>query len=102
MEYTKEIIKKAIEGGYYNAVAKEVLDSYKNHEVQTVYDYGALFLDPSFWQAVGRKLGWPLFNNECGHNGKLNWKNHQHRFLDHIQDHKDIESFCKQLIDKVN
>jgi len=46
----QDAIKQAIDGGYDEATAKEAFD--------TGTEY-AIFLDPLFWQALGKARGWP-------------------------------------------
>lgn len=82
----KEAIQKAIEGGYR----------------QTSFDlsYSPL-LDPLFWQALGKAMGWEDFEGYDveGDFSKIEgWRNHWHRFIDHLASGGDAESFFKELL----
>jgi len=66
-----------------------------------------LFLDPLFWQALGRALGWdhaiktlhvvvngrPTMVTKTGQS----WLSHWHRFLDFLAEGKTSEEFFTQL-----
>ena len=55
-----------------------------------------IFLDPQFWQSLGKALGWATqFDEDKGFN--YQWKDYWHKFIDHLADGKDIESFFKDL-----
>ncbi len=109
MTYTQQIIKKAIAGGY---------KGYENCEVYlgddgNIYTFGEplieekLFLDPKFWQALGKSLNWSNAKYTDEEKGlakripvpEYTWREQQHKFLDHIQENKDPESRFKILID---
>lgn len=94
-----DAIKKAIEGGYkvpWNYLI--IKDTHAN-----------IFLDPLFWRALGKSLGW---ENRTGLlHDKINdpdWKKadnlirkskyHAHRFLDWTMEGKDIDLFFQELI----
>lgn len=51
----ESIIKKAIEGGWSHKAPKEVKEFY----------FKDIFLDPLFWQALGRACGWDSGCNIC-------------------------------------
>lgn len=62
----------------------------------------SIFLDPLFWQALGKSLGWEEQHNcdaagcssiEC----KEEWRYHQHRFIDALADGGNPASFFKDL-----
>ncbi len=55
-----------------------------------------ILLDPSFWQALGKALGWP---KQGDHEPEpYSWQNRQHRLIAHIQDGKNIESYFEELL----
>lgn len=66
--------------------------------VASTYD---IFLDPLFWQSLGKALGWNGCNFGDGRetfcSWKLSWKEEWHRFIDHLAEGKDAESFFKTL-----
>lgn len=49
--------------------------------------------DPAFWQALGRARGWEEENKSI----HPNWKYYMHRFIDHLAEGKDAESFFKAI-----
>jgi hypothetical protein len=52
--------------------------------------------DPLFWQALGKAMGWGepkdrfAFDADSSHK---DWKSNWHRFIDHLAEGKDVESF---------
>lgn len=88
----KEAITKAIEGGY---------DEMKFYPIWKTSELGVgfhklpltgIFLDPLFWQALGKSLGWT--DTDTVKIWKYNW----HLFIDHLASGKDPESFFKTLL----
>jgi hypothetical protein len=77
--------------------------------------YSGIFLDPSFWQALGKARRWdkrkgdkrgvPAGNICYEYNDEMNsceeyrewWKENMHRFIDHLAEGKDAESFFSSL-----
>jgi hypothetical protein len=65
---------------------------------------GAAFLDPSFWQALGKARGWPTFSptgyfdNYEDDLEDFSWKVHWHHFIDHLANGKDAERFFEKLV----
>ena len=66
----------------------------------------SLFLDPLFWQSLGKAMGWyvkgqgKLGLNRLHPDGRYHtdeWLFKWHRFIDHLAEGKDPESFFKQL-----
>ena len=101
----QEAIQKAIEGGWKNEVDRDFA-LYKGQP------HFAL-LDPLFWQAVGKSLGW---GNEYGIDerdfwvGEINypevikgkafreiWRYNWNRLIDHLAEGKSIEDYFKNL-----
>lgn len=100
----KEAIQKAIEGGYRTYLKDNPVGLQTHGYVQ---HYGGvpvntIFLDPLFWQALGKSLGWVKGeeytgeNYESSHEGQ--WKTEWHRFIDHLAEGKDPEEFFKDLL----
>lgn len=87
----KESIKKAIEGGYVTGFMYDKLAA-----IDPLHAWEILLLDPKWWQALGKSLnwgdGWGEMLNEEG------WKHHWHRFIDHLAEGKDAESFFIELL----
>jgi len=102
----EQAIRKAIEGGY----DKRSLDAWQSGGLEQI-GCGLIVLDPSFWQCLGKALGW---SKSCWHlaedghvpfrhpaacgNGMHSWQLHWHRFIDHLAEGKDAESFFAELL----
>ena len=86
----QEAMHKAIEGGY----PQYRLDNF-SWSVQAQY-----FLDTSFWQALGKVLGWKTERYEycrlCDIN-RPEWLSRFHDFIDHLALDKTPESFFERL-----
>jgi hypothetical protein len=97
-----EAIRNSIRGGY---------------DCPTRSEEGAflevIFLDPSFWQSLGKALGWIdaeypngsiMCNSEkcdsryCEYAGYRNPVDQWHRFIDHLAEGKTAESFFEALL----
>ncbi|HEC64681.1 MAG TPA: hypothetical protein ENI23_05275 [bacterium] len=132
----QQTIKKAIEGGYRLGSSlglntrKETIklfDVNKNTARDIREYWNIALLDPSFWKALGKALGWTgekirmcfgcgitlRWNEEPTMDGKHGGKNgcgsdieeyegqwliEMHRLIDHLAEGKSIESFFKELI----
>ena len=65
------------------------------------------FLDPEFWRALGRALGWDhaIMTVHAVENGRptlvtragQHWVSHWHRFIDFLADGKTAEDFFESL-----
>ena len=106
----KEAILKAIEGGWNRRTA--TLDMTIINEV--------VLLDPLFWQAPGKAMGWGEHTClVCGYGTKMTriiacdeerhkegtiyeltsqWRWYWHRFTDHLAEGKDPDSFFQALL----
>jgi hypothetical protein len=56
-----------------------------------------MFLDPSFWQSLGKALGWDERIDDGSHYAKPGWLEAWHRFIDHLAEGKTAESFFETL-----
>jgi len=90
----QEAIEKAIEGGWEK-------DGFVCQGELIGVEEIAL-LDPLFWQALGKAMGWEtritFYNSFIG--GKENndpWRLEMHRFIDHLAEGKTIESYFETL-----
>lgn len=92
----KEAIEKAVSAGYK-------VPAFPKGMVEEVY-----FLDPLFWQSLGKSLGWkdPKYGTcqcmqgescEFCNRGNTMWEYHWHRFIDHLAEGKSIESFFEPI-----
>lgn len=105
----EKAIELSIKGGWGRAtVYRPELFSY----LDTVSFYGqnwpGYFLDPVWWQCLGKSLGWPAnMCTTCGEPNKENcceccnwisgWQFFWHRFIDHLADGKSPNDFFTQL-----
>lgn len=101
----KNAITKAIEGGWSDTLYR--VDT-GNTEVWT--HHSSLLLDPLFWQALGKNLGWVTDNEDyflketiaggliSRTYGIWTWRNEWHNFIDHLASGNDPESFFKDLL----
>lgn len=116
----QEAIEKANVGGY-NGYPKSFCEECGNYESPKG---GSIFLDPLFWQALGKAMGWK--NETCRGCSMTRdrrpekmeefcyctdpdtspnkppefiptWLFRWYRFIDHLAEGKDIESFFEQL-----
>lgn len=116
MTYTEQAIQKAIEGGYWPSNREKVspvrIDMMRSNLSFALNSEGgfvcsSLFLDPLFWQSLGKSLGWKIHKTfyhfsskglRSEINPKPEWKRRWHRFIDHLAEGKDAESFFESLI----
>jgi hypothetical protein len=102
--YMQEALKTAKENGYDNAIADECLKAWKEHDTVSLHDYASILLDPLFFQALGKGLGWKtkeqyIADGEEDPSGvKDQWRYEWRRFIDHLAEGKDIESFFTNLL----
>lgn len=91
MTYVEQAIQLSIEGGYGRG----------NEPYSTMQS--EMFLDPLFWSCFGRSLGWHRDYNLTNRvkifetYGPV-WRAPWHRFIDHLAEGKDAESFFESLI----
>lgn len=108
----KNAIEKALSGGYqiHGDLTIEELDNYSPLEV-CVTMKEVLFLDPLFWQALGKAIGWSEYavciaceRDDCDHvdGYKVKWLVTWHRFIDHLASGGDADSFFNELLTPSN
>jgi hypothetical protein len=87
----QEVLTKASEGGYHHDAQRQALTIrvgvLGSHALRTIR-VDDIFLDPHFWRALGRTLGW--------HRERV-WKGQWQRFLDHLAQGNTPESFFATL-----
>ncbi len=105
----KRIIEKAIEGGWVTPYPKE------DEDIAAEYYWQETALDPSFWQSLGKVLGWgnckPCHGtgylnkrgdmpcNECSHSGwTATWDMRAKDFYDLILTDRDTEKFWEEIL----
>lgn len=125
MNYTEQAISMAYDNGYKRPMIIHPLDfalavvpakNLKDRSKQKIWQ-AVIFLDPLFWQALGKGLGWgEKACMECGFNGRFDdyhgdcgictgkayagWQFHWHCFIDSLAEGKNPEGFFKELIEK--
>ena len=94
----REAIEKAIEGGWDKTRA---LFNPNNAS----YSMEKVYLDPEFWQALGKSIGWRLDKTQFseGRQGHTRtylmsgWQYRWHNFIDHLSDGGTIEEYFDKL-----
>lgn len=108
----KRIIEKAIEGGWQSKIFRHknfVADtgSYDFQVVDTEtgavvlrLPYAEIALDPTFWQALGKSLGWKDWEGKYSPavNIQLAWQYEAHRFYDLILTGQSTEQFWEEIL----
>jgi len=135
----EQAIKKAIEGGWsvqqsyytrqvaftklksvneYHTVVEldfttqveDEIGRLKDVPVTETYQTPKIFLDPLFWQCLGKALGWsdlPFWRygetcKKCGENlggiRYVQWQYIWHSFIDHLAEGGNIDGFFKNLL----
>ena len=92
----EEAIKKSISAGYKPSEMYLEVSAYGAD-----YQFLAISTDPTFWQALGKSMGWKdyWYIDDLGREREVVvWKDHQHRLIDHLAEGKDIDSFFKDLL----
>ena len=104
----KKAIRLSIKGGWKGHAQDDPVDI-----DMVLHELGkGVFLDPLFWQALGKAEGWDMDDRsiwssrsggKMGHlDGQLYRFNsprwHLHRFIDHLIEGKDINSFFEKLL----
>lgn len=100
----QQTIEAAIRGGWDSEGAV----CYEENDI-----CNGIFVDPSFWQCLGKELGWEDHQCEkcsrtlaeysngcvcCGNKMQpAQGLHHWHRLIDHLADGKDINSFFENL-----
>lgn len=99
MTIPKEAIEKAIEGGW----TTPLLRANPKADIAGLLDTGhfereqeKIALDPSFWQALGKALGWRLEDDKWS--SPRHWRKFVHRFLDVVLTSGDTDGFWSELL----
>lgn len=112
----KDSIEKAIEGGWTHrdwqlsaASLLRVTDHFVqsktgNNDWHDIFEIESMLLDPKFWQALGKTLGWDSpTGRETGTvsyqeaTGEPYWLYRMHRMIDALADGKTIEEYIATL-----
>lgn len=107
----EKAIKTAIEGGWKPEYADhKIHKAYrragswaKKGNTSSFIDWGHAFLDPLFWQALGKAMGWwdgkkfPKWHPK-GEKPKAHWQIHMQSFIDHLIAGKSPDLFFMELL----
>lgn len=94
-----EAIEKAKKEGYSPKIFGFANGSFN-------YKEEVIFMDPKFWQCLGKELSWAFGINafhcktcfeKTGENIEIGWLYHWHRFIDHLAKGRGVEDFFKEL-----
>jgi hypothetical protein len=104
MTHIEQAIKEAVDKGGFEARKLDYLLSYsalKGTGTEYIAMKNTVLLDPFFWQALGKARGWSELKmpnrSPIGQYEEGSWFSHWHRFIDHLAEGKDAESFFKDL-----
>jgi hypothetical protein len=103
MNFTQQAIYKAMNAGWNQINALGVFKG-----------VDAMVLDPLFWQSLGEEQGWAE-NRDCKHLGMVNaeyrncrnceywagrpvWEYQWHRFIDHLAEGGNAETFFMEIL----
>lgn len=97
----KEAIQKAIEGGLGDKMVSykhkagwvSIVTTDGDGYTKRDYKFAELWMSPSFWQSLGKAMGW-----EKEYGGNTRWRTNWHMFIDHLIEGKDPEEFFKKLL----
>lgn len=97
----QQAIEKAVKSGYDGGepALRDWHQSYGHHRFD---EKERILLDPLFWQSLGKAMGWED-EKVCPTCWKkivptaTGWMCYWHRFIDHIAEWKDAESFFDSL-----
>jgi len=105
MTHIEQAIRDAVEKGGYKGGAELALSVLLK---LPKYAQSQIWLDPAFWQALGTARGWGekreiFFAEEIDGNLEggvywFPWFYNWHRFIDHLADGGDSETFFKSLV----
>jgi len=115
----QEALDTAVEGGYHiygsdgmdtdyrGANSEYSMWTRKDNESSFIVPTEEAFLDPKFWQALGRALGWSEAcdlaitcahgHEECRQYHGYYWMFHWHRFIQTLADGNSPEAFFAHL-----
>lgn len=100
MNIPKEALKAAVDGDW---IPTKGDFKFKTFTPTTAQAYqismgdDCIALDPTFWQALGKSLGWRI-GEQYGRFKDAEWHNAAHRFYDLILQGKDTEDFWKEIL----
>jgi hypothetical protein len=103
MSYIEQAIKEAVDHGYQPNVERyPEMEGISPLQIAIAMQ-ADVFIDPAFWKALGKKRGWTTdddfkyWQKSVAEWEDKYWKKFWHRFIDHLAEDKDAESFFKAL-----
>ena len=104
----QQAIEKAIEGGWKKELYDVQVDSKEGvffQEGLYHFKFPEVFLDPLFWQSLGKSMGWEEVLEVKNYQsisyeywkGRPEWIFRWHLFIDHLAEEKDADSFFESL-----
>ena len=103
MNTTQRAVTDAIDGGYCVGNTATFVVNLPE------YALSQLWIDPKFWQCLGKTRKWEKIELSYGNRDDMNtmsgvlveaWKHNWHLFIDHLSFGKDVESFFLKLEQK--
>lgn len=107
----QQAIFKAIDSGFIYEVGSALpqkMSLEMDYKGDGVY-VDSVLLNPLFWQSLGKAMGWgnfegkmdmhknPITKEETQYFVDKLWKEEWHRFIDHLVEGKEAESFFEKL-----
>lgn len=91
----EEAVSKAISQGWMKDMVRE--NKLTKWEIygDEIDHMDSFLLDPEFWKALGKSIGWTYNDHECI--GCTEWIDKWHALIDHVADNKSIESYFETL-----
>jgi len=103
MTYIEQAIKAALDHGYEPKVERyPEMEGIPPLQIAVAMQ-ADVFIDPAFWKALGKKRGWTTdddfkyWQKSIAEWKEKYWKTFWHRFIDHLAEDRDAESFFKEL-----
>lgn len=113
----EDAIEEAVKRGYPLKEWKICEGKHIQSAKESVVFLDVVFLDPAFWQALGKARGWEGKCSDCykgephkwcqsgshldlepeKYHNNYPWRVEWHRFIDHLAEGKEINEFFKEL-----
>jgi len=106
MSSIEQAIKEAVDQGYQPNVERYPEMEWISPLQIAMAMQADVFIDPAFWKALGKKRGWTTdddfkyWQKSVVEWEEKYWKKFWHRFIDHLAEGKDAESFFQSLDSK--
>jgi len=99
MNAIEQVLKEAIENGKYAPVGNQFCEGNCWREGHRYCKY-TFFMDPAFWQCLGKARGWLPNSDEeiTAATHKYGYKHYWHSLIDHLASGGTAESFFASLV----